>query len=446
MLDKDFLWKIIDEMPAQDADSILRSFVNAGKMSMSDYSQIKEDMTRKEILKNHKAAISQHKDGRWRTYVPTPSGKPKLKVRTTREKLEDDIVEAYKAIQQAQKQGITFEECYWRWREVHDLKISNNTIAKYDTDYKRYFEGEAFSERPIADITEEEVERFIFSKMEVLHLCREAVKSFLCYIKNVFRSAKKNRDITEDVTKDIQRSEFFCKCVEVERPLDAVLIPDADWKLLYDRLQDDLNENSLYFPPYAILLAALTGMRVGELSVLKWSDIRTDPISGRTYIGICRSETYDVKTKQYDIRDVKNHRSRVYPVSTQIHQLLLRIQTVQRDSGIESEWIFYHENFGHIHKRQISDCLKNRCKEIGIRPKGTHAFRRQINSDMRCDGVSEVITSSLIGNSTAVNEKHYTFDVSGLEEKERIVERTNEKRLAISNSLANPSLQLFQNC
>ena len=51
---------------------------------------------------------------------------------------------------------------------------------------------------------------------------------------------------------------------------------------------------------------------------------------------------------------------------------------------------------------------------------------------MRCDGVSEVITSSLIGNSKAVNEKHYTFDVTGLEEKERIVERTNKKRLAVS--------------
>ena len=41
-----------------------------------------------------------------------------------------------------------------------------------------------------------------------------------------------------------------------------------------------------------------------------------------------------------------------------------------------------------------------------------------------------MITSSLIGNTEAVNEKYYTFDVTGMEEKERIVEMTNKKRLA----------------
>ena len=432
MICKKQLLDMLSGTPTKDADNILLPLFHAGMIEESDYNQLKEEMTRKEILANHKSAISLHKDGRWRTYVPTPSGKTKLKVRTTREKLEDDIVAAYKAIHKVQERGMTFDECYWKWRELHDLKVTNNTIAKYDTDYKRYFENEEFSMRPIADITEEDVERFIFSKIIELKLCREAVKTFLCYIKDTFRSARKNRVIAEDVTTEIQRSDFFSKCTEVEHPRDAVLVPDEDWKLLYERLQIDLRDKPTYFPPYAILMAAFTGMRVGELSVLKWSDIQTDPISGRTYIGICRSETYDVKIKEYSIRDVKNHCNRIYPISTQIHQLLVLIQKNQKEAGIQSEWIFYSEECGHIHKRQISDCLKNRCNEIGIRPKGIHAFRRQLNSDMRCDGVSEVITSSLIGNSKTINEKHYTFDVTGLEEKERIVERTNKKRLAVS--------------
>jgi integrase len=279
------------------------------------------------------------------------------------------------------------------------------------------------------DITEEDVEKFIFFKIDQLKLCREAVKSLLGYIKGTFKSAKKNHDIADDVTKDIQRSEFYGKCTEIQHPVDALLVPEEDWEKLYKRIREDIEKKPYYFPPYAIILSALTGMRVGELSVLRWEDICTDSVSGCTYIGICRSETYDTIDKTYRIRDIKNHRNRVYPISPQIQQLFWEIQQLQEAVGIQTPWIFYDPKHDHINKRQITNCLKNKCNAIGIRPKGTHAFRRQINSDMRCEGVSVVIASSLIGNSEAVNEKHYTFDVSGLEEKEHIVEKMNEKRL-----------------
>jgi integrase len=315
---------------------------------------------------------------------------------------------------------------------LHDKKVVNNTIAKYDSDFTRYFDGEDFCQRPIASITYAEVELFIFKKVEELNLCREALKTFLGYVKGPFAYAKTNKIISENVAKEIQRAEFYSKCTEIEHPKDVILVPDNDWIQLHERLQKNLSEKPYYFPPYAIMLAAFTGMRVGELSVLKWSDIQTDPISGCTYIGICRSETYDVTTKEYSIRDLKNHKTRAYPLSSPIHELLDLIEKRQMEAGIKNEWLFSDGHGSHIHKRPICDCLKNRCNQIGIRPKGIHAFRRQINSDMRCDGVSAVITSSLIGNSEAVNKKHYTFDVSSLEEKERIVELTNQKRLDIS--------------
>ena len=46
-------------------------------------------------------------------------------------------------------------------------------------------------------------------------------------------------------------------------------------------------------------------------------------------------------------------------------------------------------------------------------------LRRQLYSDMRCDGVSSAITSSLIGNTKEVNDKHCTFDIYGIGEKRK---------------------------
>ncbi len=181
--------------------------------------------------------------------------------------------------------------------------------------------------------------------------------------------------------------------------------------------------------PYAILFAAFTGVRVGELSVLKWEDIRDDPFTGGRFILINRSESYNPVDNSYEIRDVKNHKDRIYPVTPQIQELLDTLKKVQEEHHLSCEWLFPDGNGGHIHKNPIRDCFRNRCKMVGITKKGTHALRRTLNSELRISGVSSVMAASLIGNSTFVNDKHYTFDVSNLAEKEKIIEKANKKLL-----------------
>ncbi len=424
--------QLTEGMDYPEAVNLLQSLHKDDIITEDCYRQVYNDMTRKEILKNHSAKISQHTDGRWRTYITTPEGKKKQLVRTTRKKLEDDIVENYKQVHGEEAGGMTFDECYHRWRELHDLTTSDNTQAKYNSDYERYFAGEDFTSRPIANINREDIEKFVFKKVMELSLCRGATKTLLNYIKGTFRSAKNNRTIREDVAKDIPQSEFYPKCVEVEKAPDAVLVPDEDWKALYDLLQTYFRKRPMYMPPYAVLMASYTGMRVGELAALQWDDVRTDPVSGRSYFLISRSERYDVKTNEYSIGDVKNGHTRVYPITPQISDLLQTLKKVQLENGILCEWIFSDGKGGNFHKKPIMDFMKNACKKLGITTKGIHAFRRQLNSDMRCDGVSAITTSAMIGNTPSVNDKHYTFDVTGLAEKERIVELENQKRLNVA--------------
>ncbi len=217
MLGTQDIKEMIRGLSASEANCILRPLRENGIITSSCYRQIYEELTKKEILAKHTAKISQHADGRWRTYVVTAEGKKRQLVRTVRSKLEDDIVQNYKEVHNIAGNGPSFKTCYFRWRELHDMKTSENTQS----------------------------------------LCRGAAKSLLNYIKGTFRSAKNNRTIKEDVTKDIQRSEFFCKCVDVERKSDAVLVPDQDWKLLYERLQHDFQDTPAFMPPYAIMMAAL---------------------------------------------------------------------------------------------------------------------------------------------------------------------------------------------
>ena len=53
--------------------------------------------------------------------------------------------------------------------------------------------------------------------------------------------------------------------------------------------------------------------------------------------------------------------------------------------------------------------------------KGIHAFRKTLNSRLRCEGVSEVIMSAILGHSVQVNRTYYTFDTSTMKDKTDIV-------------------------
>lgn len=44
---------------------------------------------------------------------------------------------------------------------------------------------------------------------------------------------------------------------------------------------------------------------------------------------------------------------------------------------------------------------------------------------MRCEGVSATVAAALLGHSPDVNEQYYTYDISDIKEKIRIVSKIN---------------------
>ena len=50
---------------------------------------------------------------------------------------------------------------------------------------------------------------------------------------------------------------------------------------------------------------------------------------------------------------------------------------------------------------------------------------------MRCKGVSATVAASILGHSRMVNEQYYTFDVTDITEKAKIIEAINEETCAM---------------
>lgn len=361
-------------------------------------------------MKNHPFKIWQGKNGYWYTYIIDIRKGRRLVKRKTKEDVEKAIAEANK------RDKITFMSVYYEWREYKDTMVDENSVAKYDTDEKRYFSGREFFEKQITSYIEYDLMAYIRSRIDEDALCKSACKSFIGYLRNVFYYALRRGYIKESPMAFIAAKDFYKYCYASKRSKKSQVIDSDDLTRLDEIFEADYVKQPSYMPTYAVELASLTGMRVGEIAALRWDHVFSD------HILIDISEKYKRKSKTFAIEATKNEKIREFPVTEEIRSLLCRI----RENTPESEWVFANSDGSRIHAHVISSCLKNKCKMLGITERGIHAYRKTLNSTMRSNGVPSAIAASLIGNSVQVNDTYYTYDVASLSEKNRIVTKVNK--------------------
>lgn len=373
-------------------------------------------MKRKEILKNHAGCKWKSKDGKyWYANVPaddTDRGRRQIRRRSEKE-IDDAIFEAYLSME---KPKDTFGSAWKLWRKVQDLDVTDNTIYRYDGDWKRFFQDTEFAEMDITRIHEKDIRIFMISRTEDLGLCRKATKTLFGYISRVIFNARKEKLIAENPVEFLQAKDFYRHCTESETDPQERLISPDEMELLFRQIREDYRKQPRYITPYAVEFASYTGMRVGEVAGLKWSDIR----EGR--IRVQRFERFNEIRKTYEIVEhTKNRLIREVPVTAEMSDVLGRVKEAEMKYGFISEWIF-SDATGRIHTNVINSCLKNKCRQVGISTKGVHAFRRSINSEMKSIGASTATAAALLGHTEDVNNRYYTYDVATENERRALLE------------------------
>ena len=400
------------------------------------YVQEQIEMTKREkLLKTHPYSIWSGQNGYWYTYLPKDDGGRLLKKRKSESAIQDLLVDYYLEKQQTSKKKSehSFEACYQQWRGRQEMYGRRpETLVKYDADYRRFFEDSKFAQMEIDKITEDDISFFIIDTIKRMHLKEKAGKSLWGYIRGVFRWAKLNRKIKEDPTEHVDIRMFDKFYNRTKAPMNRRVVADDALKLILQQVAKDHQDKPWLITSYAIELAANTGMRVGELSALRWSNV----LLQERVIIICESEIRDRVNKKFHITKTKNGKERVYPMSDALVEFFENLRAVKREQGISDgcsyedeqgnelvgDFVFTNAE-GRIHAQAISDCIKIKCQQAGIEPVSIHALRRTLNSKMRCSGVSATVAASLLGHTERVNENNYTYDITEMSYKRDIVEQ-----------------------
>lgn len=397
---------------------LLKFAIENGMLDAALVQEKIEMQKREEILEKHPYAIWQGKDEYWRTYLPHGNGRKMIK-KKEKAGIENAVIDYW-----GEKVLNSFKDRFWIWVERQEkCGRSDNTISKYESDYKRFFEGDAIENISVQDMSDEEIAEFIQRLLNRKEIPYRALKAMFGYMNGIFEKARIDKIIEANPCQYIDLPMFKRYCIEkIPKTAKERTVSNEEKKKLVDKLNVSYKRNQLNIARYAVELSLYTGMRVGELSGLKWEDINYEECT----ITICRSEKYNRKKNEFYISSTKNDKVRIFPLTKEIKDVLMKVKRVEIRNGFFSEYVFSDEN-GRVHARRISECARNMTmtKEFG-NTKSIHAIRRTFNSNLRCNGVSATVAAALLGHTEKVNEENYTYDVSSISEKMKIVEEAGK--------------------
>lgn len=371
---------------------------------------------RKKYLEMNKYDIWLGRDGYYHTYIPQGDGKRKAVKKKNKEDIENLIVNYWES-----KKSNSFKARFDVWVErQRNCGRSGNTIYKYRADYKRFFEGYPIENMEIGKISDEVLAKHIKLVLEEKEIPYKALKEAFGYVRGTFDKAIIDKVIAKAENPcdyiDLPIFKKYCKQANKKTASERTL-SDSERKFLLEKLHNPINHNVNAVANFAVELSLYTGMRVGELSALKWEDVR----ESEGIIIIQRSEKRNRETGEYTISTTKNDKVRYFPITESICDVLSRIKEYEKLNGFLGEFVF-QDSGGRLHASKISNSARNKTMsdEFG-NVKSIHAIRRTLNSNLRCAGVSATVASSLLGHTEKVNEENYTYDTSSLEAKEKYV-------------------------
>lgn len=299
-----------------------------------------------------------------------------------------------------------------------------NTVGKLRSEYRRYFEGTAFEQKYIDEITKKDVENICFANLERYELRKKAFLGMRGILKSVFVLAYGEYWTTDNVYMRVDFKKFN-DMISAAVPVEMRVHSDDTIERIMDYIAEKHQKAPKYLPAYALELQIIMGLRRGEVPPLMWSDVKEDCILiSKEQITVKKS---DRNEKEYFciVHHSKTYKDRKYPLTSDLQAFLDRLRAVHEKYGIKSPYLFPADSeTGVITNNTVYEFYRRMCRALEIpisrdTVKGTHSFRRNaITKAVNSSGGNVLLASQLFGNSPEVAEANYYTGLDMAEAKE----------------------------
>ena len=407
--------------------ALLTQAIESGLIDPETLEKKLEESKRERCLAKHikEHSVWQGPDGWWNTYA----GKGKTRKRI-RKRLREDFDKALLNFYENEGNNPTVKEIFDEWKN-HKLefrKISVNTLDRYNCIFNRHFKP--IESIRIGSLGPNLFEEFLERQIIDFNLSHKAFSNLKSVCKGMLLWAKRKNYINWSVFGMIEDMDISDKQFRKNYKEDyEEVFDDEETDKLIKYLCKNPDSVNL-----AILLLYLTGMRVGELVVLRKDDIEGNLIKVRRTESRAHKDSVKLKdlnpegivigpTHYYHIKNCPKtdagNRNVLIPTDFMgIIEKLIK--------GTDSPFLFTDAEGCRITTNVIRRRLTNINNLLGIHQKSPHKLRKTYATILLDNNLDHNLITSLMGHTDlSMTEGHYHRN-----------RKSDEKRSAILSSLS----------
>lgn len=384
--------EILDSIPSEQLETFLE--------------ERKDEMKRREILKKH--PIKQLSNGHWYTRL---DGK-KIE-RTTKKSLEDAVVDFYSV--ENQNLVSIFDD----YLSMRKMEVADTTWQKDIYYFNRYIKDSELGSIPFSKIKLKDGYAFLsYCKTIYPEMKRKYWSNINCMLTKMFVYAINEGYLERDPFVALSPKKDLFAPKTFTRDADTVFSRQEHARII-ELAEEDAATTHLS-APYAIFVLFNTGMRVGELCALKWSDIETG-VKGH-YLHIQREmvRKVDDNGRQTDYRIVDHCKTESSDRRILINAKAMEVFDKIKHLNIENDlpvalddYVFLRydtkdDTIKNVNPRGIDARLKKYCKHAGMTvSKSAHDIRRTALTELYESGMPLKNVQSFAGHSSLKQTMEY---------------------------------------
>jgi integrase len=346
--------------------------------------------------------IYKRKDGRWegRYKVTNEDGKSKYRsiYGSSHKDVKDKLLQAIISLHTGEEKSYipaTVGQVAMAWLEYSGLKIRRSTYGKYKSNIQLYVLP-ILGEYEMGSLELMQIQNYVSHLLKNGRkdhkggLSEKTVKDVLVLLKDIFKYAEQ---CNIKVGCRIDSISVHCQVKDIK-----VLSPEEE-EILSKYLLQGADSCKM-----GIFLSLQTGIRIGELSALRWSDIDLQQKIlhvRRSLSRIIKDDASNKKTQLLEGPPKSQSSVRDIPLTYEMTKLLeaLFIKVVEEEPGASCAYLMTGKK-EPMESRTIQNRFKACLRDCGISDINYHALRHTFASKCAQAGFDPKSLSEILGHST----------------------------------------------
>ena len=374
------------------------------------------------IINEHPYAISMGEDGRWRTYVKDEDAAEgrRLIVRKKKQDLLDAVAEYYivSGNEKYLQKCISIRTLFPEWLKYKALHTNADTyITRIKNEWDKYYENDPIVDKPVYRLKKLELDEWAHGKIKQYNMTKNMYHNFAIIMRQCLQYAV-DMEIIE--TNEYERIKIdglrMFRKTGKKANRTQVYSKEEVSELFRIAWNDFRSSEKLVhrLGPLAVMFQFLTGLRVGELCAVRYSDIH----NGMIHIGrMVRRDCGEI------VEHTKTHVDRDVILTDSAIDLIETARMYQEKNGIKTEYIFsvFEEPLRY---NEINILFKRYCARADIPYRSSHKARKTYISALIDAGININTIRELAGHADErTTYSCYCYDRATDEYKKKLIEK-----------------------